>query len=234
MNFKKWLFLSLALMLAAAFVAPQLSAQTQTTGDITGVVTDQSGGIVPQAHVTLKDNTKGSTQDTQSSKEGVYRFYLLAPGSYTVSVSAPSFQSISRQVDVNIGQIATIDVQLSVASSNTVVTVTEAAPLVQTENGNVATTMSEQQVSQVPNPGNDLSYMVQTAPGVIMNTSGGFGNFAAFGIGATSNLFTIDGMDDNDPFLSVNNSGATNLLLGANEIQEASIVSNGYSGEYGS
>jgi hypothetical protein len=234
MNLKKWLFLSLALMLAAAFVAPQLPAQTQTTGDISGVVTDQTGGVVPQAHVTLKDNTKGSTQDTQTSKEGVYRFYLLAPGSYTVNVSAPSFPPISRQVDVNIGQISTIDVQLSVASSNTVVTVTEAAPLVQTENGNVATTMSEQQVSEVPNPGNDLSYMVQTAPGVVMNTSGGFGNFAAFGIGATSNLFTIDGMDDNDPFLNVNNSGATNLLLGANEIQEASIVSNGYSGEYGS
>jgi hypothetical protein len=234
MNLKKWLFLSLALMLAALLIAPQLPAQTQTTGDISGVVTDQTGGVVPQAHVTLKDNTKGSTQDTQTSKEGVYRFYLLAPGSYTVNVSAPSFQSISRQVDVNIGQIATIDVQLSVASSNTVVTVTEAAPLVQTENGNVATTMSEQQVSEVPNPGNDLSYMVQTAPGVVMNTSGGFGNFAAFGIGATSNLFTIDGMDDNDPFLNVNNSGATNLLLGANEIQEASIVSNGYSGEYGS
>src|SRR5579863_7345054 len=234
MNFKPWFFLSVALLLVVALSAPQLPAQTQTTGDIAGVVTDQSGGVVPQAKVALKDNAKGSTQDTSTNKEGVYRFYLLPPGTYTVSVSASSFQPVSHVVDVNTGQVATVDIQLSLATSSTTVTVTEAAPLIQSENGNVATTMSEQQVSEVPNPGNDLSYMAQTAPGVVMNTSGGFGNFAAFGIGATSNLFTIDGMDDNDPFLNLNNSGATNLLLGANEVQESTIVSTGYSAEYGS
>jgi hypothetical protein len=67
-----------------------------------------------------------------------------------------------------------------------------------------------------------------------MNTQAGFGNFSSFGISATSNLFTMNGMYDNDPFLNVNNSGATNLLLGNNEVQEATVVSNGYSGQYGS
>ncbi len=66
-----------------------------------------------------------------------------------------------------------------------------------------------------------------------MNTESGFGNFSSFGISATSNLFTMNGMYDNDPFLNLNNSGATNLLLGNNEIQEASVTSNGYSGQYG-
>jgi hypothetical protein len=55
----------------------------------------------------------------------------------------------------------------------------------------------------------------------------------AFGLPATSNLFTIDGMDSNDPFLNLNNSGATNLLLGSNEIQEADVVTNGFSTSYG-
>src|SRR5215469_9795933 len=234
MNYKRWFLVGLALLLATVFAAPQIHAQTQTTGDITGVVTDQTGAVVPQAKVNLKDLAKGSTQDTSTGKNGEYRFFLLPPGKYTVTISAVGLQSVSRPVDVSIGQVATIDIQLAVASSSTVVTVTEAAPLIQPENGNVATTISEQQVSEVPNPGNDLSYIAQTAPGVVMNTSGGFGNFAAYGIGATSNLFTIDGMDDNDPFLNLNNSGATNLLLGANEVQEATVVSNGYSGEYGS
>ena len=58
---------------------------------------------------------------------------------------------------------------------------------------------------------------MQLAPGVVVNTQGGFGNVEAFGLPATSNLFTLDGMDDNDPFLNLNNSGATNLLLGQNE-----------------
>ena len=86
----------------------------------------------------------------------------------------------------------------------------------------------------VPNPGNDLTYYVQTAPGVTMNTQAGYGNSAAYGISGTSNLFTVDGMNENDPFLNLNNSGATNLLLGANDVREASVVSNGYSGQYGS
>jgi hypothetical protein len=85
----------------------------------------------------------------------------------------------------------------------------------------------------MPNPGNDLSHYVQTAPGATMNTQGGYGNSATYGISATSNLFTVDGMNENDPFLNLNNSGATNLLLGANDVQTATVVNNGYSGEYG-
>ena len=68
---------------------------------------------------------------------------------------------------------------------------------------------------------------------MVMNTQGGYGNVEAFGLPATSNLFTMNGMDDNDPFLNLNNSGATNLLLGSNEMQEADVVTNGFSGAYG-
>src|SRR6202041_2469732 len=187
-------------------------AQSQTTGDVTGVVTDQSGASVPEAKVQLKDLSKGSTQDTQTNKDGVYHFYLLTPGSYSVTVSAANFQSTTRSV-----------------------TVTEEAPLVQTADGNVSTTVGQQQISEVPNPGNDLSAIAQLAPGSVMNTNagGGLGNFASFGVSASSNLFTLDGMDDNDPFLNLNNSGATNLALGTNEIQEATIVATGYSAQYG-
>ena len=66
-----------------------------------------------------------------------------------------------------------------------------------------------------------------------MNTQAGYGNFSANGMPGNSNLFTINGMDDNDPFLNLNNSGSTNLLLGQNEVQEATVVSNGYSGQFG-
>src|SRR5581483_8915463 len=84
-----------------------------------------------------------------------------------------------------------------------------------------------------PNPGNDLTFAAQITPGVVMNTAAGFGNFAVNGISGTSNLFTLDGMDDNDPYLNLNNSGATNLLLGLNEVQEVTVDQNGYTGQYG-
>src|SRR6202021_2574229 len=88
-------------------------------------------------------------------------------------------------------------------------------------------------IENLPNPGGDITYFAQTAPGVVRNTDGGNGNFSAVGMPGTSNLFTINGMNDNDPFLSVNNSGASNLALGSNDIAEASVINNAYSGQYG-
>ena len=88
-------------------------------------------------------------------------------------------------------------------------------------------------IENLPNPGGDITYFAQTSPGVVMNTDGGNGNFSANGMPGTSNLFTINGMNDNDPFLSVNNSGASNLTLGSNDIAEANVINNAYSGQYG-
>ena len=233
MNLKRHFAALFALMVTLSLGATQLASQTATTGDISGVVTDPSNAVVPDASVTLKDNSKGSTQQTKTNKDGGYHFYLLAPGSYTVSVSATGFKTLSRQVTVALGQVADGNVELSIGASSISVTVTEAAPLVQTQNGDTSTALSQQQISNVPNPGNDLSYIAQLAPGTVMNTQMGYGNVEAFGLPATSNLFTVNGMDDDDPFLNLNNSGATNLLLGSNEIQEADVVTNGYSGAYG-
>jgi len=233
MNWKRFLAVAVALLAALSIGSGRLAAQTSTTGDITGVVTDPSGSVVPNATVSLKDETKGVTQESTTNAQGTYRFYLLTPGPYTVSVTATGFQTTSRRVDVAVGQIGTVGIQLTLGASSSSVTVTEAAPLLQTDNGDTSTALTEQQISQVPNPGNDLTYIAQLAPGTVMNTQGGMGNIEAFGLPATSNLFTMNGMDDNDPFLNVNNSGATNLLLGSNEIQEADVVTNGYSGAYG-
>ncbi|MBV9039077.1 MAG: TonB-dependent receptor, partial [Acidobacteriaceae bacterium] len=71
------------------------------------------------------------------------------------------------------------------------------------------------------------------APGVTVSTGGGYGSFSAFGLPAVSNLFTINGIDNMDPYLNLNNSGASNLTLGSNEISEAAVVLNGYTGQYG-
>jgi hypothetical protein len=233
MNWKRFCAFVIALLVVLSLGSTRLAAQTNTTGDVSGVVTDPSNAVVPDAKLSLKDNAKGSTQDTKSNKDGAFRFYLLAPGPYTLTVTASGFQSQARQVQVAVGQIATTDVQLALGSGATTVTVTEAAPLLQTENGDTASALSQQQIQNVPNPGNDLSAIAQLAPGAIMNTQGGFGNVEAFGLPATSNLFTVNGMDDNDPFLNLNNSGASNLLLGSNEIQEADVVTNGFSTAYG-
>ena len=206
-------------------------AQSITSGDIAGVVTDPSGAVIPDAKVTAKNDATGAIEAATTNGEGFYRFSFLQVGSYTLTVNAAGFQPGSRKIQVTVAQTVNGNVGLAVTAATTTVEVTTTA--VQAETASVVTSFSAEQVSLVPNPGNDLSAIAQTSPGVVMNTQGGFGNFSTNGLPGTSNLFTINGMNDNDPFLNLNNSGATNLLLGANDVQEVTVVNNGYSGQYG-
>jgi outer membrane receptor protein involved in Fe transport len=219
-------------LLALVFTIPA-TAQSLVSGDVTGIISDPSGAVVPNATVTLKNTGTGQTQTATTNSSGVYRFSLLPPGQYTVTANAAGFQNAERAVTVNVGQASTLNLQLPVGTSSTTVEVTAEGGVVQTQNGNISTTFTPEQVQLVPNPGNDLSYLVQTAPGAVMNTQAGYGNSAMFGLPATSNLFTVNGMNENDPFLNLNNSGATNLLLGQNDVQEVTVVNNGYSAQYG-
>jgi hypothetical protein len=211
----------------------QLVAQSITSGDIVGVVTDPSGAVLANASVTLKNQENGRTQAQSTNSRGAYRFSLLPPGRYTVSVTVAGFHNANATAVVTIGQAATVNVALELGEATSTVEVTSDAQVLQTDNADISTSFSETQISQVPNPGNDLSYIAQTAPGVVQNTQGGQGNFSAYGLPATSNLFTLNGQNENDPFLNLNNSGATNLLLGNNDVREATVVTNGYSGQYG-
>jgi hypothetical protein len=210
------------------------SAQSLTTGDITGTVLDPTGAAVPNATIKLTNTATGATQTTITNSTGAYRFALLNPGTYSVNASAQGFQAATQVAGtVSVGQTTTINVHMTVQAASTTVEVTAGGNVVQTENGNISTNITPDQIANVPNPGNDLTYYVQTAPGATMNTQAGYGNSATFGISGTSNLFTVDGMNENDPFLNLSNSGATNLLLGQNDVSEATVVNNGYSGQYG-
>ncbi len=135
---------------------------------------------------------------------------------------------------VPLGPPVTVNVALEIAKENSTVNVMGEAPLIQAENGDVSTTMNQKQISEVPNPGNDLTYIAQTAPGVVMNTDiQGGANFSILGMPGTSFLYTIDGMNENDNAINLSVAGALNLFLGQNQIQEATVVSIGYSGQFG-
>ncbi len=232
MRFSK-LPMLLALIAALLSLSNGMLAQSTTNGAISGTVSDSTGAILPNVTVNLKSAEKGFTQATTTNAQGFYQFPLLEPGTYSISISVPSFKTLSATTTVSVGQNAIFNAKLEVGTPGTTVEVSGDAPLLQTESSEVSTTFNAREIAEVPNPGNDLSFVAQTAAGSVMNTGMGFGNFSSFGVSASSNLFTLNGMYDNDPFLNVNNSGATNLLLGNNEVQEATVVTNGYSGQYG-
>jgi hypothetical protein len=233
MRFTRFSSLCVGLVAIALLVPSVMLAQSTVNGAISGTVTDASGAVLPNLKVTLKSLERGFTQEATTNAQGFYQFPLLEPGTYSITIAAPSFKTETLTATVSVGQNAIINAKLEVGAAGTTVEVTSEAALLQTETSEITTTFNAREISEVPNPGNDLSFIAQTAPGSVMNTGSGYGNFSNFGVSASSNLFTLNGMYDNDPFLNLNNSGATNLLLGQNEVAEATVVTNGYSGQYG-
>jgi hypothetical protein len=240
MKFRGPLTFSIGMALAlsgAICVLPSptpLYAQSTTSGDIAGVITDATGAVVPNAKIILTNSDTGFAQTLTSSSDGGYRAPLLKPGVYKVTVTATGFETSSNTVTVAIGQIASGDIHLTIGSSNVTVEVSsDTVSLLHTDNADLSTSISQTQVQSLPNPGNDLTFVAQASPGAVMNTSGGDGNFSVFGLPATSNTFTLNGSYENDPFLNLSNSGATNLLLGNNEVSEVNVVSNAYGAQFG-
>src|ERR1700722_19434746 len=223
-------FIALLLLLPAV-----ASAQSVVTGGLTGIVTDPTGSVIVGATVSLKNQSTTEILTETTNSTGAYQFTLLKPGIYVVSVSQTGFKQATATVEVLLGQTALASVKLEVGASSETITVTEQGALLQTEDANISSNFDTNQINNVPNPGGDITYVAQTAPGITMNSStgGGYGNFSAFGLPGTSNLFVINGNDYNDAFLNLNNSGSSNLLLGGNELQEVAVVSNGYTGQYG-
>ncbi len=228
------LFRAIAIVafLLALVTANQAFGQSLIAGDIAGRVSDPSGAVIPNATVDLKGLDSGVTASLKTSSEGTYRFSLLKPGRYEISTSVTGFAKLQATVTVQVGQTTTADLNLELTRKGETIEVTESAPLMSADPGNT-TSFTSKELELLPNPGGDITNVAFSAPGAVVNVTGGYGNFTVNGLPATSNLFTVNGENDMDPYFNINNSGATNLTLGSNEIQEANVVTNPYSGQYG-
>ena len=222
----------LGLLLSLCLVTAPMFGQSLTTGSISGTVYDPSHAVVPNATVNLKSLDTGMTASANTSASGSFTFSLLKPGNYQVSVKQGGFAEVVQNLQVQVGQTTKGDIDLVVAKGTETVEVSGTAPLVNTD-PSINTTFTQQEVAQLPSAGGDITNIADTAPGVVVNSTGGYGNFTVNGLPATSNLFTINGENDMDPYFNINNSGATNLTLGQNEIGEATVVTNPYSAQYG-
>jgi len=221
-----------ALLLTLSLATVPMFGQSLTTGNITGTVTDPSHAVVASATVNLKGLETGSTATTVTSASGGYSFSLLKPGHYQLTVKQGGFSELVQTVEVQVGQSSKADLELTVAKGTETVEVSGTAPLINTE-PSINTAYSQQEVEQLPSAGGDITNIANTAPGVVVNGTGGYGNFTVNGLPATSNLFTVNGENDMDPYFNINNSGASNLTLGQNEIGEATVIANPVSGQYG-
>lgn len=220
-------------LLTTFLIVGYAAGQSIVTGDVVGTVADPAGAVVSGARVTLTSSDTAATQSVVTGANGFYRFALLKPGQYSLTVKQTGFKSISQTVLVSVGQIAAANVKLELGASSETVEVNGAPPLLETENANLATTYSTNQLQQLPIPGGDITSYAYSAPGVTMNNASGYGNFSSYGLPSTSNLFTTNGSDNMYVYLNLNNTGASNLSLGTNELDQISVVQNGYTAQYG-
>src|SRR5215470_7314435 len=212
----------------------QITAQTTTSGGLTGVITDQTNAVVPYADVDIKNLATGTTQSTKTDREGFYRFFFVAPGSYRLAASHEGFRQELRRVEVLLGPPVTVNIELQIATATSEIKVTDEVPLIHADNGDVSATLDQQQVSELPNQGNDLTNIAQLAPGAVMNTDNNFGAaFSILGMPGVSYLYTMDGMNMTDSMGNLQSSGSLSLTLGQNLVDEATVVTTGYSGQFG-
>jgi outer membrane receptor protein involved in Fe transport len=222
------------LNLATNLISPAAHAQTAVTGALSGVVADSTGGVVPKASVVITDSATGAKVVAITNAEGRYTVGLMKPGLYRITASAAELKSDTVEVTVILGTTATADIKVTPTGMSTTVEVRASdLPLVDAQNVALATTFTEQQIQDLPAPGGDVTTVAFTVPGVVVNAGGMYGNFSSDGLPGISNLFVLNGFNNQDPFLNLNNSGSSNLTLGQGELADATVVQNAYNSQYG-
>jgi len=127
------------------------SARAQATGQITGVISDSSGSVVPGATVEVTNQATGFTRNAVTGVDGVYTIPLLNPGRYEVKASLSGFRtSIRSGIDVVVNETARVDQQMQVGAVTEQVTVEASAPLVETKNATLGVVIDQQKVVDLP------------------------------------------------------------------------------------
>jgi len=238
---------ALVLMIALPLFSAEALAQGETTSAIVGQVSDATHAVVPGATVTITNHETGLKRSAKTDGAGRFNFPQLKPGTYSVKAEAVGFEPQQNDnVASGLGQKQTVDFTFKVARSNEAVQVNSEAPLINPENANTSTTLNALALQDLPNPGGDLTYPLQFAPGAIINTAGssndfvggtnGYGNVEFNGLPALSNGYIVDGLESNDPLTNLNSGLSTNLVLGLNSISEVTVNTLSYSvdqGRYG-
>ena len=241
-----WHALSLALLALAVVSVMQTPAwaQGETTSAIIGQVTDTTGAVVPDATVTITNQETGLKRTAKTDSGGRLNFPQLKPGTYAVRVEAEGFEpQQADNVFSSLGQKQTVNFTLRVARSKETVEVGAEAPIINPSNANTSTTLNAPALEDLPNPGGDMTYPLQFAPGALINTAGsgndfvggtnGYGNVEFNGLPALSNGYIVDGLETNDPLTNLNSGLATNLVLGLNSISEVTVNTLSYAVDSG-
>lgn len=211
-------------------LAPHLSAQTTST--IAGTVHDKQGLTVAGAEVHVTSTELAIDRSVTTESDGTYRIAALPPGIYEIKVSKEGFQTeLFKNIEVTLNRTLVYDVTLQVGSANQTVEVTSVIPLLETTASSTGSTITPQQIEDMPINGRNYLDLLQLVPGVSLNRQNdpaGDNSTPILGERGGNTLYLIDGMPNRDNF-----NGGPSAQFNQDSILEFQVVTAGYKAEFG-
>jgi hypothetical protein len=221
------------------------SAYSQVTGaTLSGTITDPLGGVIPGAQISVTNTATGITQEFQADSAGYYTAPNLAPGTYEVKVTAKGFNTTISTATLAVGAQQQLNIPMKVGETSQTVEVTGALQQIDLASSTLTDQVESQTILELPLNGRDWTSLATLNPGVnLIETqvdyaqsargNRGFGaQLTISGQRTTNNNYRLDGTSVND----YANSGPGNVIgaaLGVDAIQEFSVLTGGFSAEYG-
>jgi hypothetical protein len=229
------LFLLVAIVVASCMGNP-VWAQV-TTSSILGSVTDTAGAVIPNAAISVRDVDRNLTKKVNSNEQGAYRVDFLLPGNYVVSVSAENFKtSVQNGISLSAGVPATINMVLSPGAVTESIEVTSAAPIVETSNAEIGTTVALKDFTELPLVNRNAYTLLDLTPGVQSNTSvqsfGAPTQSTIINGGTTNGSGTTNYYFDGAPNLNALNSNG-GILPNPDTLQEFRVQTSNYGAAFG-
>jgi hypothetical protein len=214
-----WVISVMVLAIFTGSGSAYLAAQTDTAR-IQGTVLDDTSAAIPGASITLTNIDTGSKLTATSDGAGNFTFNALLRGNYTAQIQAKGFQSVSQSLTLEVSQTQALNFHLNPGSVNTSVTVTDAAPIVNTTTSSTGAVIQGRQITELPLNGRNFTQLALLVPGVTRgaygsDASGANGNaetyrynetggasLAVNGLRTQANNYELDGLDNNDALVN--------------------------------
>src|SRR6266851_7429682 len=166
-----------------------------SSGRILGTVTDQSGGVISGATVTVTDTERGVTKTLITNEPGEYNAPTLIPSTYKVRAEAKGFKTIERQnIVLEVGKEIRVDLSLQPGDQVQTITITESIPLVETTNAVLGGTLNNADINDMPLNGRNYQMLLSLRPGVMIQPGGGPWTQSTNNIRPDESAWMVDGV----------------------------------------
>jgi carboxypeptidase family protein len=231
MSNNRWGLNLFLLILVVIWADSALLAQ-QDKGTIAGIVFDQSGAVIPNAKVTLKNAGTSQTRTMTTGTSGEYVFTPVEVGIYEITVEVTGFQSqVKRNLQLQVQQKLDVNFTLQVGTESNIIDVEATAPPLQTSDSSLGQVVDTQKVVNLPLNGRDIYQLVYLVPGVVTSPNG---QPSLSGQTFQQGGYTMDGIDNNNYQGNLLSGGKPwTLSPSPDAIQEFKVMTNNYSAEFG-